>query len=97
MPFHRRNQNNVVMFKEGLENKKKTEAEERLKLTINSIDTKMQQPYWDALIFDDIELELLSNFGETIKFPSETTAARAASVLATYILKTRTEEDYIDA
>ena len=97
MPFHPRNQNNVVMFKDGLENKKKTEAEERLKLTINSIDTKMQQPYWDALVFDDIELELLSNFGETIKFPSETTAARAASVLANYILKTRTEEDYIDA
>jgi hypothetical protein len=92
MTFKPRNQNNVVMFKQGVENKEKMKAEERLKLIIASIDAKMQQSYWDAMAFDDVELELLSNFGETIKFPSDNTAARVASVLATYILKTRTEE-----
>ena len=92
MSWKPRNQNNVVPFKVGVENKEKTAAEDRLKKTIASIDLKMQQPYWDALAFDDLELELLSNFGETIKFPSDNTAARVASVLATYILKTRTED-----
>ena len=92
MSYKKRFQNNVVPFKKGVENREKTAAEDRLRLTIASIDAKMQQPYWDALAFDDVELELLSNFGETIKFPSENTAVRALSVLATFILKTRTEE-----
>ena len=92
MSWKPRNQNNVVPFKIGVENKQKIMAEERLKKTIASIDLKMQQPYWDALAFDDVELELLSNFGETIKFPTDNTAVRALSVLATYILKTRTED-----
>ena len=92
MSYKKRFQNNIVPFKKGVENRKKTEAEDRLKLVIASIDVKMQQAYWDALVFDDVELELLSNFGETIKFPSDNTAARVASVLATYILKTRTED-----
>tara|TARA_R100001163_G_C4951724_1_gene119218 strand:+ start:8 stop:298 length:291 start_codon:yes stop_codon:yes gene_type:complete len=92
MSYKKRFQNNIVPFKKGVENRKKTEAEDRLKLVIASIDVKMQQPYWDALVFDDVELELLSNFGETIKFPSDNTAARVASVLATHILKTRTED-----
>ena len=94
MSLKSRNQNNVVYLKEGIENKQKTEAEVRLKKTIASIDFKMQQPYWDALVFDDVELELLSNFGETIKFPTDNTAARVASVLASYILKKQSEEDY---
>ena len=64
------------------------------KKLIASIDEKMQQPYWDVVLFDDKELELLSNFGETIKFPSDNTARRAASVLATYILKKYAEDDY---
>ena len=81
-----------VPFKKGVENKQKIEAEDRLRMVIGSIDVKMQQSYWDAMAFDDVELELLSNFGETIKFPSDNTAARVASVLATYILKTRTED-----
>mgnify|MGYP001266873141 FL=1 len=81
------------MFKEGVVNKQKTDAEERLKKTTASIDLKMQQPYWDALVFDDVELELLSNFGETIKFPNDNTAVRALSILATYILRKRNEEE----
>ena len=94
MSWKPRNQNNVVPFKVGVENKEKTAAEDRLKKTIASIDLKMQQPYWDVVLFDDKELELLSNFGETIKFPSDNTARRAASVLATYILKKYAEDDY---
>ena len=93
MSLKSRNQNNVVYLKAGIENRKKTEAEDRLKMVIASIDVKMQQPYWDALAFDDVELELLSNFGETIKFPTDNTAARVASVLATYVLKKQTEEE----
>ena len=81
------------MFKQGVENKEKMKAEERLKLLIASIDAKMQQPFWDALAFDDVELELLANFGETIKFPHDNTAVKALSVLATYILKKEAEED----
>ena len=94
MSWKPRNQNNVVPFKIGVENKQKIMAEERLKKTIASIDLKMQQPYWDALAFDDVELELLSNFGETIKFPSENTAVRALSVLATFLLKHKEEFSY---
>ena len=94
MSWKPRNQNNVVPIKQGLENKQKIIAEERLKKTIASIDLKMQQPYWDALAFDDVELELLSNFGETIKFPSDNTAVRALSVLATFLLKHKEEFSY---
>ena len=93
MSIKNRNQNNVILFKQGVENKQKTQAEDRLKKTIATIELKMQQPYWDALVFDDVELELLSNFGETIKFPTDNTAARVASVLATYVLKKQTEEE----
>ena len=94
MSWKPRNQNNVVPFKIGVENKQKIMAEDRLKKTIASIDLKMQQPYWDALAFDDVELELLSNFGETIKFPSDNTAVRALSVLATFLLKHKEEFSY---
>ena len=94
MSWKPRNQNNVVPIKKGIENKQKIIAEERLKKTIASIDLKMQQPYWDALVFDDVELELLSNFGETIKFPSDNTAVRALSVLATFLLKHNEEFSY---
>ena len=93
MPFRKRFQNNIIPIKVGVENKAKNAAEERLKKTIASIDLKMQQPYWDALAFDDQELQLLSNFGETIKFPHDNTAVKALSVLATYILKKEAEED----
>ena len=94
MPFKKRFQNNIISFKKGVINQQKVNAEERLKKLIASIDDKMQQPYWDVILFDDKELELLSNFGETIKFPSDNTARRAASVLATYILKKYAEDDY---
>ena len=94
MSWKPRNQNNVVPIKQGIENKQKIIAEERLKKTIASIDIKMQQPYWDALAFDDVELELLSNFGETIKFPTDNTAVRALSVLATFLLKHKEEFSY---
>ena len=94
MSWKPRNQNNVVPFKAGVENKQKLVAEERLKKTIASIDLKMQQLYWDALVFDDVELELLANFGETIKFPSDNTAVRALSVLATFLLKHKEEFSY---
>ena len=94
MSWKNRNQNNIIPFKKGVENKQKIEAEDRIKMIVGSIDVKMQQPYWDALVFDDVELELLSNFGETIKFPSDNTAVRALSVLATFLLKHKEEFSY---
>ena len=94
MSLKNRNQNNIIPFKKGVENKQKIEAEDRIKMIVGSIDVKMQQPYWDALAFDDVELELLSNFGETIKFPTDNTAVRALSVLATFLLKHKEEFSY---
>ena len=93
MSWKKRNQNNVVPFAKGVANKKQIDQANRLNKIIASIETKMQQPYWDVVLFDDKELELLSNFGETIKFPHETTAVRALSILSTYILKKHAEEN----
>ena len=81
------------MFKQHQQNQKKVQAEQRLKNLISSIDTKMQHPYWDAIFFDDEELQILANFGETIKFPHAETAPRVASVLATFVLKKAEEEE----
>ena len=92
MTFRKRNQDNIVPFAKGVENQQQLQAQARIKKLIASIDFKMQQSFWDAVAFDDQELELLSNFGETIKFPHDNTAIRALSVLSTFILKTRTED-----
>ena len=92
MTFRKRNQDNIVPFAKGVENQQQLQAQARIKKLIASIDFKMQQSFWDAVAFDDQELELLSNFGETIKFPHDNTAVRALSVLSTFILKTRTED-----
>ena len=92
MTFKKRNQDNIVPFAKGVENQQQLQAQARIKKLIASIDYKMQQSFWDAVAFDDQELELLSNFGETIKFPHDNTAIRALSVLSTFILKTRTED-----
>ena len=92
MTFKKRNQDNIVPFAKGVENQQQLQAQARIKKLIASIDFKMQQSFWDAVAFDDQELELLSNFGETIKFPHDNTAVRALSVLSTFILKTRTED-----
>ena len=92
MTFKKRNQDNIVPFAKGVENQQQLQAQARIKKLIASIDCKMQQSFWDAVAFDDQELELLSNFGETIKFPHDNTAVRALSVLSTFILKTRTED-----
>ena len=94
MSWKKRNQNNVVPFAKGVANRKQIDQANRLNKIIASIETKMQQPYWDVLLFDDAELEVMSNFGETIKFPSETTAVRALSILSTYILRKHSEDSY---
>ncbi len=85
--------NNVVYFKKGIVNKELSKAERTLKKIVLQIDFKMQAPFWDNVIFDDAELELIANFGETIKFPTETTSAKIASVLASHILKNETTEE----
>ena len=96
MTFRKRNQNNIVPFAKGVENQQQLQAQARIKKLIASIDFKMQQSFWDAVAFDDQELELLSNFGETIKFAHDNTAVRALSILSTYILRKRNLEDFID-
>ena len=89
MVFKKRNQNNVVLIREGIENKRKREAEDRYHIIVGSIDVKMQSAHWQVTAFDDEELEILANFGETIKFPHPTTAHRVAAVLSTFLLKHR--------
>ena len=96
MTFKKRNQDNIVPFAKGVENQQQLQAQARMKKLIASIDYKMQQSFWDAVAFDDQELELLSNFGETIKFEHDNTAVRALSILSTYILRKRNLEDFID-
>ena len=89
MVFKKRNQNNVVLIREGIDNKRKREAEDRYHIIVGSIDVKMQSAHWQVTSFDDEELEVLANFGETIKFPHPTTALRVAAVLSTFLLKHR--------
>ena len=89
MVFKKRNINNVVLIREGIENKRKREAEDRYHIIVASIDVKMQSAHWQVTSFDDEELEVLANFGETIKFPHPTTPHRVASVLSTFLLKHR--------
>ena len=84
-----KNQNNVVLLKDGIENKKLKEAQDRFHVIVGSIDAKMQSAHWQVTSFDDEELEILANFGETIKFPHPTTALRVAAVLSTFLLKHR--------
>ena len=94
MSWKPRNQNNIIPIAKGIANKKQVDQANRLNKLIASIEAKMQQPYWDVLLFDDAELEVMANFGETLKFPSETTAVRAMSILSTYILKKHSEDSY---
>ena len=94
MSWKPRNQNNIIPIAKGIANKKQVDQANRLNKLIASIEAKMQQPYWDVLLFDDAELEVMANFGETLKFPSETTALRAMSILSTYILKKHSEDSY---
>ena len=84
-----KNQNNVVLLKDGIENKKLKEAQDRFHVIVGSIDVKMQSAHWQVTAFDDDELEVLANFGETIKLPHPTTALRVAAVLSTFLLKHR--------
>ena len=94
MSWKPRNQNNIIPIAKGIANKKQVDQANRLNKLIASIEAKMQQQYWDVLLFDDAELEVMANFGETLKFPSETTAVRAMSILSTYILKKHSEDSY---
>jgi len=93
MSWKSRNQNNVIPFNKAVENKKLIDAEIRLRKLMKSIEWKMQQPMWEMLLFDDEELQILSSFGETLKFANEQTAPKVASVLATYLLRKQSEED----
>ena len=89
MVFKPRNNNNVVLLHDKIQNKKKQAQEDRYHLTVSSIDAKMQQPHWQLLAFDDEELEVMANFGETIKFPHPNTALRVTAVLSQFLLKHR--------
>jgi hypothetical protein len=91
MTWKSRNQNNVVEFPNS-ENRELLEQKKTLAETVKSIEDKMNAPYWDVLLFSDKELQVMANFGETIKF-AERTASRIAAVLSTFILKKQSEED----
>lgn len=95
MSWKSRNQNNVVMFPNA-ENRQLLEQKKRIAEIMVSIDKKMNEPFWDMLLFDDLELQAMANFGETLKF-TERTASRIAAVLSTFVLKQRNSiEDICD-
>jgi len=91
MTWKNRNQNNVIEFPNA-ENRELMEQKKTLAETVLSIEKKMDCPYWDIQMFHDKELQVMANFGETIKF-TEKTASRIAAVLSTFILKKQSEED----
>lgn len=86
---------NVLKFPNQKENeqlkKQKTENEK----LVQTIAMKMEHDNFDQLPLIDVEVEMLSNHGETIEFPP-TIAARLISVLATAIKRNKyIEEDFL--
>jgi len=91
MEYRNRDLNNVIQFP-NTENKELMQQKKRMAGLNLSIERKMSEPFWDLLNFSDEELQMLANFGETVKF-SKLVASRLASNLATQILRNR-QEDY---
>ena len=78
-----------VRENQQLANQKKEHAQ-----LINGIATKMAHEKFDQLPLHHLELELLSQHGETIEFPPNI-AARLISVLATQLYRNSFMEDLL--
>ena len=85
--FKKRNQNNVVQFP-GLENREFSKQKKNLAVLIVELEKRLTGPLWDIQPVHDKELEMLSNFGETISF-SPVTSQRLIANLASEVFKLR--------
>jgi len=92
--FKKRNQNNVVQFP-GRENREFSKQKKNLAVLIVDLEKSLTGPMWDIQPFQDKDLEMLSNFGETISF-SPVTSQRLIANLASEVFKLRQnmEEPY---
>ena len=85
---------NVLKFPNQKENeqlkKQKTENEK----LVQTIAMKMEHNNFDQLPLIDVEIDMLSNHGETIEFPPQI-AARLISVLATQLNRNSFMEDLL--
>ena len=85
--FKKRNQNNVVQFP-GRENREFSKQKKNLAVLIVELEKRLTGPLWDIQPFHDKELEILSNFGETLSF-SPVTSQRLIANLASEVFKLR--------
>ena len=85
--FKKRNQNNVVQFP-GRENREFSKQKKSLAVLIVELEKRFTGPMWDIQPFHDKELEILSNFGETLSF-SPVTSQRLIANLASEVFKLR--------
>ena len=85
--FKKRNQNNVVQFP-GRENREFSKQKKSLAVLMVELEKRMTGPLWDIQPFQDKELEILANFGETISF-SPVTSQRLIANLASEVFKLR--------
>ena len=88
--FQKRNQNNVVQFP-GKENREFTKQKKNLAGLVVELEKRLTGPMWDIQPFHDKELEMLSDFGETISF-SPKTSQRLIACLCSELLKYRLNE-----
>ena len=92
--FRKRNQNNVVQFP-GKENREFTKQKKNLAGLVVELEKRFTGPMWDIQPFHDKELEMLSDFGETISF-SPVAAQRLIANLASEVFKLRQNMDEPD-
>jgi hypothetical protein len=86
---------NILKFPNKKENEQLLQQKTENEKLIQTIAMKMEQKNFDQLPLIDVEIEMLSNHGETIEFPP-TIAARLISVLATQIKRNKyIEEDFL--
>ena len=85
---------NILKFPNCKENQQLSEHKKLNEQLINSIATKMAHDKYDQLPLIKEELLLLTNHGETIKFPPQI-AARLISVLATQLNRNSLLEDLL--
>ena len=88
-----KNHTNIIQFP-NTKNENFELQRKKINIAVNTIDALMHVPNWDNAFIDDEVLQVLSEFGETLKFHPNT-AARLISVLASQNLKQRLEEDFV--
>ena len=92
----KRNQNNIIQFPGGKENKEVRKQKNDLVALTLTIEKLMNAPFWDVAPITAKAIEQLAQFGETISF-SPKTSQRLIACLCSELLKHRlndTEDFY---